>query len=259
MNIRNYLLSCLLSTMCVFTVQAQTEPENGEDALVIDADALVVLKGMADYLVAAKEFGYRAETNYDVVQDSGAKIEFGASRKMLVSRPNRLRIEATRRDGVHSLVVFDGKAMWVAAPEQNAYATVAQQGDLDQAINFAVTQLHLKAPLTDLISPDFYAHTTANLVSALYLGETVVTGDACDHILLSNDYVDFQMWVTTGKQPVLRRIVITYREAPGQPQFRAHFLKWDMSPEKTAGKYTFEPPADAERIRFYSPGGRDAS
>jgi hypothetical protein len=252
MKIRSCILACLLSTSFVCAVQAQTVPPEAADTPQLEADALAVLKGLAEYLTAAGEFSYQAETSYDVVQDSGAKVEFGASRKIMVSRPNRLRIEVTRRDGAHSIVVFDGENVWVSAPEHNVYAKAGQRGDLDEAIQFAVTQLHLKAPLTDLISPDFYEHVTENMTGAVYLGETVLTGQTCDHLLLSNDYTDFQLWITTGSKPVLRRIVITYREEPGEPQFRAHFLKWDMSPPSTTGKFTFKPSADAERIRFYT-------
>ena len=36
---------------------------------------------------------------YDVVQESGQKIEFGELRNVTVSRPDRLRIEVERSDG----------------------------------------------------------------------------------------------------------------------------------------------------------------
>ena len=253
MKIQSRILACLLSTLFVFAVQAQTVPDEAAEAPDIEPEALSVLKGMADYLGSAREFAYHAESSYDVLQESGAKIEFGASRKVLVARPNRLRIEAQRRDGKRSIVVFDSKELWVYSPGENAYAKADQNGDLDDAIHFAVTELRLKAPLTDLISPNLYENVTGRLTGALYLGETVLAGDACDHLLLSNDYSDFQMWITTGDKPVLQRIVITYREEPGQPQYRAHFLKWDMSPQDTAKQLEFEPPEGSERIRFYIP------
>lgn len=253
MKIQSRILACLLSTLFVFAVQAQTLPDEAAEAPDIEPEALSVLKGMADYLAASGEFAYHAESSYDVVQESGAKIEFGASRKVLVARPNRLRMEAQRRDGVRSILVFDSKEMWVYAPGENAYAKADQQGDLDEAMHFAVTEMRLKAPLTDLISPNLYDNVTGRLTGALYLGETVVAGHACDHILLSNDYSDFQMWVTMDDKPVLKRIVITYREEPGEPQYRAQFLEWDMSPRDVAKQLEFEPPEGSERIRFYIP------
>ncbi len=257
MKIRTCMLACLVSMLFVLTAQAQTPTgqDAGEDvgAPAIEPEALEAFKDMADYLAAAKEFAYEAESGYDVVQDSGVKVEFGGSRKVLVSRPNRLRIDSQRRDGVRGTLIFDGDNIWAHVPDENVYATAEQPGDLDEAIGFAVAELSIKAPLAELLSPDLYKDVSAELTSALYLGETVVAGVTCEHLLMSNDYADLQMWITSGEHPVLRRIVITYREEPGEPQYRTQFLKWEMSPKEAKGQLEFKPPEGAERIRFYSP------
>jgi hypothetical protein len=217
----------------------------------IDPVALEVLEDLAEHLVAAQQFVFEAETNYDTLQDFGAMVEFGASRRILVSRPDRLRLEGQRRDGVETVSVFDGKDIWVHAAAENAYATTAQPGDIDESVEFAVATLRMKAPLADLISPDFYESVTSELTRALYLGEAMVAGVRCDHLLLSNDYADFQMWIATGNEPLPRRIVISYREEEGRPQFRAQFLEWDLSPDNVEAQLQFTPPEGAERIRFY--------
>ena len=220
MRYRNWIVAYLLSTAMALAAQAQTATDETAENPDIDPEALSVLKEMADYLVSAKEFAYRAEYGYDVVQDSGVKVEFGASRKILVSRPDRLRMESTRRDGLEGTIVFDGEHMWAYTPEHNVYAKTEQDGDLDAAIDFAVTELRMKAPMSDLVSPKLYETVMAELTRAYYLGETVLAGIDCSHLLMSNDYADFQLWVRTGDEPVLQRIVITYREETGQPQFR---------------------------------------
>lgn len=261
MKLRGWDLICLLSLLLVGTAQAQTTAEEAVDAMldesadapVIEPEALSVFKGMADYLASSDEFAFHFESAYDVVQESGIKVEFGESRKVLLSRPNKLHAESRRRDGMRGVFVFDGDNIWAYAPDENVYAMMEQPGDLDEALDFAVSELRMKAPLADLLSTDFYENVESGLTGALWLGESVVAGVACDHLLLSNDYADFQMWITSGDKPLLKRIVITYREEPGEPQYRAHLVKWDMSPEDTAGQFAFEPPDGAERIRFYVP------
>jgi hypothetical protein len=244
------ILACLFLTMVVFTSQAQTKTSA---APAIDPGALRILKGMTDYLAAASNFSYHSESEYDVVQESGVKIAFGASRNILVSRPNRLRADVERRDGVRGTIVFDGKNIWAIVPDENVYASAPQPGDLGESLLFAVSELNITAPLAELLAPDFYETATSKLTGALDLGETVVAGVACDHLLFSNDYTDAQMWITKGDKPVLRRIVITYREEPGEPQYRAQFTNWDMSPDDTSGKLKFDPPEGSQRIRFYKP------
>lgn len=262
---RRHITAGLLSIAMSVTAQAQTGPAQATEEMadvageatagspILDAEALDVFKAMSDHLVAAREFAFHTESSHDVVQRSGVKVEFGASRQTLVSRPNKLRLESQRRDGVSGVVIFDGKDMWAYVPDENVYASHEQQGDLDDAIDYAVAELGIEAPLADLVSPDLYESVTSKLTGALYLGETMVAGEACDHLLMSNDIADVQMWITTGETPLLRRIVITYRDEPGEPQYRAQFSKWDMAPENTASQLSFEPPAGAERVRFYMP------
>ena len=53
-------------------------------------DAKALLLRMADHLAKAQRFSVTMETGYDAVQSSGQKIEFGETRKILLSRPDNL-------------------------------------------------------------------------------------------------------------------------------------------------------------------------
>ena len=255
MKLCGCLVLAVLSLMLVCSAQAQTGAASKayESATVpeIDPKALEILKRMADYLSEAPVFSYRSESNYDVVQPSGVKVELGASRRVVVARPNRLKSEVQRRDGLRGQVVFDGKTIWAYEPDENIYAQAQQPGGLDESLLFAVTELHIKAPLMDMFSADFYTKVTNNLVGAHDLGEKVVEGVICDHLLMRNDYTDFQLWISTGDKPLLKRIAITYREEEGEPQYRSRLLDWDLAPKQATDKIRFEPPKGAQRIRFY--------
>ncbi len=249
MRYRSRIVTSLLAAAFAFSAHAQTEqsPQPPE----IEPEALSVVQAMSDYLAASNDFYYEIDTTYDVVQPSGMKVEMGVARKILVSRPNRMRMEAIRRSGREGILVFDGGHIWAHSEEDNVYAQTEQVGDLVESIDFAVSELGIKAPLSELASPDLFASIARDLESAEHLGEEVIQGVTSHHLLLSNDYADFQMWIKTGDEPLLQRIVIDYREERGQPQFRGQFSNWNMAPKNTAGKFTFVPPKDAERIRFY--------
>jgi len=73
----------------------------------------------------------------------------------------------------------------------------------------------------------------------------------CDHLALRGDKEDVQVWIARGDEPVPRRIVITYRELEGQPQFWAQFIEWILSPELSDTTFTLSPPADATRVQFF--------
>jgi hypothetical protein len=47
-----------------------------------------------------------------------------------------------------------------------------------------------------------------------------------------------------------RRIVITYKDEPGQPQFWADASNWNLAPEISDALFEFTPPSGADRIEF---------
>ena len=74
-----------------------------------------------------------------------------------------------------------------------------------------------------------------------------------DHLAVRSADVDMQIWIAQGEQPLPRRIILTYKNAPGQPQFRADLSDWDLSPKVAADSFSFNPPAGAEQIPFLAP------
>jgi hypothetical protein len=76
-----------------------------------DARAMAILKRMADFLSQTQRFSVTVDIGFDVVQDSGQKIEFGETRKIAVRRPDHARIDITKRDGATSGFIFDGRRL----------------------------------------------------------------------------------------------------------------------------------------------------
>ena len=75
-------------------------------------------------------------------------------------------------------------------------------------------------------------------------------GASTDHVALRKPDVDIQLWITHGDKPLIRRVVVTYRDAPGQPQFRADLSDWNFSPDASDARFAFHAPKDAEKIPF---------
>ena len=118
----------------------------------MEEQAMAVLKRMTEFLTQAQRFSVTVDTGFDVVQDSGQKIEFGETRQMVLRRPDRLRIDATKRNGSKSGMLFDGKDIAVFNTKENVYATVARPGTVDDAIAYFLTDLDMRLPLAELLS-----------------------------------------------------------------------------------------------------------
>ncbi|MBV8280012.1 MAG: DUF2092 domain-containing protein [Verrucomicrobia bacterium] len=210
-----------------------------------------VLKSMSQYLAQAQNFSVTIRDGYDAVQQSGQKIEFGELRKVTVSRPDRLRIEVERSDGEKNLVIFNGKELTVYTAKENVYATFSREGTLDQVIKYALENLKIRVPLAMMLLSTLPSELDKLILSADYVETTTITDVPCDHLAVrTNRGVDFQVWVAQGSQPLPRRIVITYKDDPGQPQFWADLSNWNLAPEISDALFAFTPPNGADRIEF---------
>lgn len=215
-----------------------------------DPQAKAILLKMADFLAKAPAFSVTLRSGYDAIQADGQVIEFGERRRILLQRPDRVRIAVERSDGDQGLVLFDGKAITVFKADDKVYARAEQPGTLDDAIVYLVKDLQLTLPLARMFRSDFAQDLEKQLTAVRYVEENTLFDLPTDHLAARSAEVDLQVWIARGEQPLPRRVVLTYKTTPGQPQFRADFLDWKVSPALPADSFTFTPPADAEQIPF---------
>jgi hypothetical protein len=216
----------------------------------IDEQAMATLQRMAELLSQAQRFSVTVDIGFDAVQNSGQKLEFGETRKIVLRRPDHLRVDATKRDGSQSTLLFDGKDLTVAHPQENVYATVARPGSVDEAMAYFVQDLDMRLPLAELLNSHLDKTLPERVRVADYVEASSIAGVPCDHLALRGDEVDLQVWVAQGQPPLPRRLVITYKHADGRPQFWAQFSDWNLTPEVPDALFAFTPPTGATQIAF---------
>src|ERR1700747_984719 len=105
MKERRWHVAILVLGLTIMMVPVLGAQEPNSTPSASEQRAMAVLKNMSEYLARAERFGMTMRHGYDAVQQSGQKIEYGAVRKVTVSRPDRLRIEVERSDGEKGLVI----------------------------------------------------------------------------------------------------------------------------------------------------------
>jgi hypothetical protein len=215
-----------------------------------NAQAMAILQRMAHFLSQAQRFSVRAEIDFDVVQESGEKLEFGETRQIVIRRPDRVRIDVTKRDGATSGFIFDGQAIAVFNTKEHVYATAAKPGTLDEAIDYFMNDLDMRFPLAELFSSELAETLQEKVRAGYYVEQASIDGMPYDHLAFRGDQADLQLWVAPGDQPLPSRIVITYKDAAGQPQFRAQLTGWNLAPDVPDSLFVFTPPAGAAKIEF---------
>jgi hypothetical protein len=209
-----------------------------------------ILKGMADYLAGLKAFTFTFRSGYDVVQPTGQKIEFGETRRVAMDRPNRLRVEEVASDGTRDLAIFDGRKLSVLKADSSVFAQAPQPGTVDDALVYLVRDLKMRMPLAQLMTTRLPVELPKRVKSIDYVESTDIYGVPSDHIAGRTDSVDFQFWVTEGDHPLPLRVVITYLNAPGEPQYWANFTDWNTTPKFRKDEFQFTPPKDSRQIPF---------
>ena len=240
---RRWFLAVLALTFAGAT-QAQQAPSESQ------ARAREMLMRMAAYLGGAQGYSVGLRSGYDAVQKSGQKIEFGETRRITLRRPDKLRIESERSDGAKTLTVFDGKEIVRVDAAANAYASAPQPGDIDKSITHFIRELGMRLPLSPLLLTRLPAEFDQRVKSVDYVEKTAIQGAPAHHLAARTDTVDFQVWIADGDKPVPLRVVITYRKAPGQPQFWAQFSDWNMAPAYTEATFAAQIPAGAQKVEF---------
>ena len=210
-------------------------------------EALAVVKRVSDFLAEQEHFRARAVIAFDVLQATGQMLEFGGERTATVRRPDRLRLEGSNRNGGKRTVLFDGTSITMVFPDENAYASVERPGNLDQALDYMVDDLDAPLAMADLLYEDLYSSVSQNIEFGLVVGDSLIGERPCDHIAVSSESLDVQMWVEQGERPLPARIVLTHKLEEGRPQYRA-LLEWELDPETPDSLFAYSPPEGAERL-----------
>jgi hypothetical protein len=251
MILRKILIVVMLvlsAFLCAVPGIVAQEPAAGASGTQPDAKAVLMRAG--DFLAQAKQFSVSLRSGYDVVQETGQKIEFNEARKLTLVRPDRLRVDVERSDGDKALVLFDGQEITVFSPKEKVFANVAKAGDVDQAILYLLNNLQLRLPLAMMLVTKLPAELERRVRSVDLVEQDTIMDVPCAHLAVRGDDVDFQIWVPSQGDPLPRRVVITYKKAEGQPQFWANFSEWNLSPNTPDGFFAFSPPDGVNRIPF---------
>lgn len=229
-----------------------TAPRTAEEAVPdeapVDPEAMDTLQRMAETLARAHRFSVTIRANYDVVQETGEKIEFGERRHVTLSRPDGLRIESQESDGKRTVVTFDGKAITVFDPAENVYAQLDKTGNVDDVVRYLAQDLRVRLPLALLLVSTLPDELDQRLQGLAFVERDTLTAVPTDHLVGQAEDVDFQVWIATGDTPLPQRITITYKNDEGEPQFRADLTDWNLDPDVVPEQMAFHPPEGAERI-----------
>jgi hypothetical protein len=217
-------------------------------ASAVDPASVQALRDMGTYLQSLQRFAVHSEVTGERVLADGQKLQHSASAALDVVRPNMLRA-VMRTPSAERVLVFDGKTVALYAPLHKYYSTVEYGGTLAGLVDRLEKAYGVQVPLTDLFRWGTPEAPLDRLDSAMYAGQDFVGGSLCDHYAFRQGSIDWQIWITVGRQPLPRKIVITNRGDEARPQ-SVTWLDRNLAPKFADAVFRFVPPAGATKVEW---------
>ena len=196
-----------------------------------------------------EEFSFQGKTIRVYADPNGEPLHIFHTIRVTVHRPNRLLVDVNGDDGSAKLA-FDGKTAIVYSATANKYASIPlPEGTIEAMMKEAVGRLGVDFPLADFLSEVPNKAFLTGVTSGRIVDTVTIDGAPYDHLFFSQPPgIELELWLSKSEQSVPRRLIVTYRSLPGQPNFIAEFSDWNLNIHPADAEFAFQPPAGAEQV-----------
>lgn len=230
----------------------QAKPAAPSNPPPVDPKADKILKDMSATLAAAKSLSFSAHAIADQFTPEGQKLQFAKNQKVVLKRPGKLAADVN--GDLEDLVFrYDGKRVTLYNPRTRSWGTTDAPATIEDTLDMLAEKYQMPMPLADLAFSDPYKCLTENVRSGEYVGIGYVFDAKCHHLAFRQAAVDWQIWIEDGTKPLPRKVVITFKESPGHPQYTAFLSDWNLNADAPDSAFTFTPPAGSKQVEFTAP------
>jgi hypothetical protein len=213
-------------------------------------DPIDIYRQAAARVAAATAMSFHVEKRFDVVLIDGAKVEYSGALDVFANPAAGFFLDYG--DDLSSRQAwYDGKKMTLLDTINNVYAMTPASGSNAEALIQVSEEHGLEMPLAPLLKRKLADNMEA-LGEASYLGIHDAEGEACHHLLFRGESKDLQVWISTGEQALLRKLVVTFWDIEGAPQQALTFSEWNLDAEIAADMFAAKIPEDSLLIEFLS-------
>ncbi|MEN8686717.1 MAG: DUF2092 domain-containing protein [Desulfuromonadales bacterium] len=213
-----------------------------------DPEALAELKKATDFLVAQPRFSFSARIFYDVIQTDGRRLQFEKTGEITLQRPNQLYVESRHDDGVWRKLWYQGEELSIADLSKNLHTQVKAPPSVDETLDMLEDLVREPQPLADLLYSDL-SHLQDHAIEADIVGDSLLDGLSCVHLAFRGETIDWQIWVELSATPFIRKVALSYREAPGNPQYVALINDWTTPEQFSDEIFQFKVPQGSQWIK----------
>lgn len=243
------LMGGLISVLPLGTPGLHAATQQKKPALSEEASAALMRMGQT--LRGAEQFSFQARTIRVYADANGQPLHIFHTLKVVVHRPNRMLVDISGDDGTSKLV-FDGKTAIIYSAGQKKYASIpVPEGTIEAMMKDAMGRLGVDFPLADFLTEAPDKAFLTGITSGGVVNTLTIDGSPYLHLFFSQPPgIELELWLAKDNQSLPRRLIVTYRDLPGQPNFIAEFSDWNLDIHPSDADFAFQPPADAEQVQL---------
>jgi hypothetical protein len=207
-----------------------------------------ILQKMSTEIASLQKFVITGDGYADARLPEGQIIEHSRDVILRMSRPDTMRISNYDEESLSEIFFGEG-VLSVYREKEGYYAQTKLPMDMDAAVDFAINEVGIDAPVLDFVSSDVAQHLLKDAQSIDYFGLSRFRGQNHHHIGIRTAETDVQVWVSAEGSPLPRKISISSKWDAGAPR-SVYFFDWTVDPEMKPKSLRFIPPEGATKIEF---------
>ena len=223
------LLAALVLPGCAALQPKTSAAPEVTELPVIDARATDSLKRMTEFLATQPRLQFEMTVFYDDYKVGDLKAQYSRHVSIKIERPNHAA-GVSEGDTSSRRFWYDGAQITSLDESSNTYSQIDVPNTFDEMVETMAVDYNTPLPVADFLTVGAYERLMDGVKTALYIGEHRVGSDQCAHLVFEGEDRDWQVWIMPGEQPVLRKLVVTYKTLPNCPQYIAILQKWNLTP-----------------------------
>jgi hypothetical protein len=191
---------------------------------------------------------YRVDGDHyrDARLPAGLIIEHPSGVTVRVRRPGAIRLTNRTIEDTKE-IFFSETSFTVFSESKGYYAQTEIDPGIESALDYAIDELGIDAPLLDFLVSDVAGNLLAGAEEVDYLGTALIRGRVHHQVVIRQPEIDVQLWIANEGPPLPGKMSISSKWQGGAPRF-VIFMNWDLDPDIPEGKLVFEPPEGATQI-----------
>jgi hypothetical protein len=241
------LLVSLASSMSGVSTNVALGAPPSKPAISEDASSAIARMGAT---LRATEFSFQVRTIRVSANTAGELLHIGHTFKVTVRRPDRLLVDGTGDDGPRKLI-YDGKTAVMILENGKKYASLPVPDTIDGMMRVVIGHFGVDFPLADFLTNAPDKAFLTGVTAGREVGSAIIDGVQCRHLVFSQPPgIELELWPDADDQSLPRRLIVTYRSLPGEPNFIAEFSDWNFNAHPADAEFQFEPPEGAEQLQL---------